>query len=178
MLNALLADESYPEEIVEEEVYRLNTLPNTWWVSRRRKPPPPNGAPSHHHHHTLYDVTYYSPEGFGFRTRGEIQNFLQHDILSREAKLGGLRQPPIPLESIPIIDDDLPQTLQAAAEAAAASSSGHQRQPIDANSIAAALIANLKPEPLENLQEVFSDHGGGGKLNDGGVSAPPMSTVS
>ena len=162
LLNALLADESYPEEIVEEEVYRLNTLPPTWWVSRRRKP-------TQNQHHVLYDVTYYSPEGFGFRTRGEIQNFLQHDILSRDAKLGGLRQPPIPIESIPIIDDDLPQTLAAAA----AASSGQQPPIVDTNSIAAALIANLKPEPLENLQEVYSDNG---KMTGGATSAAPLST--
>jgi hypothetical protein len=170
LLNALLADETYPEEIVEEEVYRLNTLPPTWWVSRRRKPV------QNHPHHVAYDVIYYSPEGFGFRTRSEIQNFLQHDILSREAKLGGLRQPPIPLESIPIIDDDLPQTLAAAA--AASGQQQHQQQHstlVDANTIAAALIANLKPEPLENLQEVLIDSGK--QLSgSGGATAAPLST--
>jgi hypothetical protein len=54
---------------------------------------------------------------------------------------------------------------------------------VDTNSIAAALIANLKPEPLENLQEVFSSaeqaqNGGGDKQTDGGIEQQPLDTVS
>jgi len=138
LLNAFLADETYSpaaeeeEEVIQEEIYRLNTLPSTWWVLRRRK----QGSP-----HSPTDITYYSPQGLGFKTKAEIQNFLTHNIISRETKMAGLRHPPIPVETIPVIDDDLP-SVQAG---------------LDANSIAQVLIANLKPEPMENLQEALSD---------------------
>lgn len=131
LLNALLADETYgQEEICQEEIYRLNTLPSSWWVLRRRKQ---GSFPA--------DITYYSPQGFGFKTKAEIQNFLQHNLITRETKNAGLRQPPIPIESIPVIDDDLPSVQSS----------------LDANSIAQVLIANLKPEPLERIQEALSE---------------------
>ena len=103
-----------------------------------------------------------------YQRDGKLAGLATH-LDDLDAKLGGLRQPPIPIESIPIIDDDLPQTLAAAA----AASSGQQPPIVDTNSIAAALIANLKPEPLENLQEVYSDNG---KMTGGATSAAPLST--
>merc|ERR1719341_1734236 len=70
ILNALLADESYPEqgqaeEMWEEEIFRLSTLPPTWWVSRKRRAGSSHG-----------EVTYYSPEGYSFKSKTEIQDFL------------------------------------------------------------------------------------------------------
>ena len=141
ILNALLADQSgYVEadageglqEVWEEEIYRLNSLPETWWVSRRRRP----GA-------NMDDVCYYSPQGYCFTNRAEIDNFLTNNTLPKHLRSDELRSPPLPIEQIPIIEDTYVHrqpVLQASNN-------------IDTNSIAQALIANLKPEPLESLKE-------------------------
>jgi len=144
ILNAFLADETYGEdetqieEIWEEEIFRLSSLPSTWWVSRRRKP----GA-------TVGDVTYYSPQGYSFKNRQEIQNFLQNNIVPKDLDCSGLRSPPLPLEQIPIIEENF----------VSKSSLLQQTMPsntIDTNSIAQALIANLRPEPIESLKEALN----------------------
>jgi len=140
LLNALLADESYQgeeeEELCQEEVYRLNTLPAAWWVLRRRK------------NEFIFDITYYSPQGLAFKTKADIQNFLTHNLIPRETKQAGLRQPPIPIDEIPVIDDDMAVSYPPVTSAPPS---------IDANSIAQALIANLKPEPMESLQESLAE---------------------
>ncbi len=158
LLNALLADETYnQEEVCQEEVYRLNTLPASWWVLRRQK----QGSLSP-------DITYYSPQGFGFKTRAEIQNFLQNNLISRETKMAGLRQPPIPIESIPVLDDDLPSMQQASLVSQ-----------LDANSIAQVLIANLKPEPIESIQDALSETRSiQDSLSGPGTPAEPLDAIS
>ena len=147
LLNALLADESYQggeeeEELCQEEVYRLNTLPAAWWVLRRRK------------NEFIFDITYYSPQGLAFKTKADIQNFLTHNLIPRETKQAGLRQPPIPIDEIPVIDDDMAVSYQPQPPV---TSAPPPPTSIDANSIAQALIANLKPEPMESLQESLAE---------------------
>lgn len=142
ILNALLADQTgYVEtgpgqdqvqELWEEEIYRLTTLPSTWWVSRKRR----SGT-------SLDEVSYYSPEGYCFKNRSEIQDFLQHHSLPKDLRTEELRSPPLPIDQIPVIEESYQHR-------------GSSNQPMDANSIAQALIANLKPEPLESLKEALS----------------------
>jgi len=143
-LNALLADETYGEpdqqieEVWEEEIFRLSSLPATWWVSRRRRA----GT-------TVGDVTYYSPQGYCFKNRLEIQEFLQNNMLPKDIHNCDLRSPPLPIEQIPIIEENfvpkgnpsptMPSTMS-----------------VDTNSIAQALIANLRPEPIESLKEALN----------------------
>ena len=161
LLNALLADQTYhqavgageeeaddeEEEVMcQEEVYRLNTLPTDWWVLRRRR------------NEFIFDITYYSGEGLAFKTRADIQNFLQHNLIPRETKAAGLRQPPIPIEEIPIIDDDMVTVTSSGGNFPPTPPQQAGSGPtLDANSIAQALIANLKPEPLESLQESLAE---------------------
>jgi len=143
ILNALLADQTgYVEtgpgqdqvqELWEEEIYRLTTLPATWWVSRKRR----SGT-------SLDEVSYYSPEGYCFKNRSEIQDFLQHNSLPKDLRTEELRSPPLPIDQIPVIEESYVHRGSAT------------NQPMDANSIAQALIANLKPEPLESLKESLS----------------------
>ena len=145
ILNALLADQSgYVEtetgeglqEVWEEEIYRLNSLPDTWWVSRRRRP----GA-------NMDDVCYYSPQGYCFTNRAEIDQFLTTNTLPKHLRSEELRSPPLPIEQIPIIEDTYVHR-----QPVLSSTSNN----IDTNSIAQALIANLKPEPLESLKEALA----------------------
>merc|ERR1719483_271246 len=144
ILNAFLADETYGEdetqieEIWEEEIFRLSSLPSTWWVSRRRKP----GA-------TVGDVTYYSPQGYSFKNRQEIQNFLQNNIVPKDLDCSGLRSPPLPLEQIPIIEENFVSKSSLLQHTMPSNT-------IDTNSIAQALIANLRPEPIESLKEALN----------------------
>ena len=143
ILNALLADQTgYVEtgpgqdqvqELWEEEIYRLTTLPATWWVSRKRR----SGT-------SLDEVSYYSPEGYCFKNRSEIQDFLQHNSLPKDLRTEELRSPPLPIDQIPVIEESYVHRGSVT------------NQPMDANSIAQALIANLKPEPLESLKESLS----------------------
>jgi len=133
ILNALLADESYPEqgqveEMWEEEIFRLSTLPPTWWVSRKRRAGSSHG-----------EVTYYSPEGYSFKSKTEIQDFLTNNAVPKEP--AELRMPPLPIEQIPVIEETFVRPSST---------------PMDTNSIAQALIANLKPEPIESLKEALS----------------------
>ena len=133
ILNALLADESYPEqgqveEMWEEEIFRLSTLPPTWWVSRKRRAGSSHG-----------EVTYYSPEGYSFKSKTEIQDFLTNNVVPKEP--AELRLPPLPIEQIPVIEETFVRPSST---------------PMDTNSIAQALIANLKPEPIESLKEALS----------------------
>merc|ERR1712012_67426 len=133
ILNALLADESYPEqgqveEMWEEEIFRLSTLPPTWWVSRKRRAGGSHG-----------EVTYYSPEGYSFKSKTEIQDFLTNNAVPKEP--AELRMPPLPIEQIPVIEETFVRPSST---------------PMDTNSIAQALIANLKPEPIESLKEALS----------------------
>jgi len=133
ILNALLADEAYPaegqvEEMWEEEIFRLSSLPADWWVSRKRRSGSSHG-----------DVTYYSPSGYSFKSKLEIQDFLTNNMVPKEP--AELRSPPLPIEQIPIIEETFVRPPSA-----------H----IDTNSIAQALIANLKPEPIESLKEALS----------------------
>jgi len=148
ILNALLADETYVdseqqqvEELWEEEIFRLNTLPSTWWVSRKRK----SGT-------NIGDMSYYSPQGYCFKTRSEIQDFLQNNLIPKEMRNSELRSPPLPIEQIPIIEDNFVQRT-----------SMPSNPPMDTNSIAQALIANLKPEPIESLKEALNSES---KLRD------------
>ena len=144
ILNALLADQTgYVEpgpggdqvqELWEEEIYRLTTLPATWWVSRKRR----SGT-------SLDEVSYYSPEGYCFKNRSEIQDFLQNNTLPKDLRTEELRSPPLPIDQIPVIEETYVHRGSAS------------HQPMDANSIAQALIANLKPEPLESLKEALSN---------------------
>ena len=143
ILNALLADQTgYVDssagglqEVWEEEIYRLNSLPSTWWVSRRRRP----GL-------NMDDISYYSPQGYCFKNRSEIQDFLTNNTLPSDLRTDELRSPPLPIEQIPIIEDTYVhrQSVQPATTN------------MDTNSIAQALIANLKPEPLESLKEALN----------------------
>jgi len=133
ILNALLADESYPEqgqveEMWEEEIFRLSTLPPTWWVSRKRRAGSSHG-----------EVTYYSPEGYSFKSKTEIQDFLTNNVVPKEP--AELRLPPLPIEQIPVIEETFVRPSST---------------PMDTNSIAQALIANLKPEPIESLKDALS----------------------
>jgi len=165
ILNALLADETYVdseqqqvEELWEEEIFRLNTLPSTWWVSRRRK----SGT-------NIGDTSYYSPQGYCFKTRSEIQDFLQNNLIPKDMRNSELRSPPLPIEQIPIIEDNFIQRTSMPSNA-----------PMDTNSIAQALIANLKPEPIESLKEALNSES---KLRDSLSLSPtcsvlPLSTVS
>ena len=134
ILNALLADETYSEqgqveEMWEEEIFRLSSLPETWWVSRKRRAGSSQG-----------EVTYYSPEGYSFKSKTEIQDFLTNNIIPKEPT--ELRSPPLPIEQIPVIEETYVRP------------SSHPH--MDTNSIAQALIANLKPEPMESLKEALS----------------------
>jgi len=165
ILNALLADETYVdseqqqvEELWEEEIFRLNTLPSTWWVSRKRK----SGT-------NIGDTSYYSPQGYCFKTRSEIQDFLQNNLIPKDMRNSELRSPPLPIEQIPIIEDNFVQRTSMPSNA-----------PMDTNSIAQALIANLKPEPIESLKEALNSES---KLRDSLSLSPtcsvlPLSTVS
>jgi len=165
ILNALLADETYVdseqqqvEELWEEEIFRLNTLPSTWWVSRRRK----SGT-------NIGDTSYYSPQGYCFKTRSEIQDFLQNNLIPKDMRNSELRSPPLPIEQIPIIEDNFIQRTSMPSNA-----------PMDTNSIAQALIANLKPEPIESLKEALNSES---KLRDSLSLSPtcsvlPLSSVS
>jgi len=148
ILNALLADETYVdseqqqvEELWEEEIFRLNTLPSTWWVSRKKKSGTSAG-----------DLSYYSPQGYCFKSRSEIQDFLQNNLIPKDMRTSELRSPPLPIEQIPIIEDTFVQR-----------SSMPSSTPMDTNSIAQALIANLKPEPIESLKEALNSES---KLRD------------
>jgi len=96
-------------------------------------------------------------------------NTLPSDLRSEE-----LRSPPLPIEQIPIIEDTFVQRQSV--------------QPpstnMDTNSIAQALIANLKPEPLESLKEALN-HTTRDSLSPSSTSALPdtdhavaLSTVS
>jgi len=141
ILNALLADETYVdseqqqvEELWEEEIFRLNTLPSSWWVSRKRK----SGT-------NIGDVSYYSPQGYCFKNRSEIQDFLQNNMIPKDMRSSELRSPPLPIDQIPIIEDSYVQRT-----------SMPSNPPMDTNSIAQALIANLKPEPIESLKEALN----------------------
>ena len=143
ILNALLADQSgYVEteqhhqmqELWEEEIYRLTTLPSTWWVSRKRR----SGT-------NLDDVSYYSPEGYCFKNRSEIQDYLTHNTLPKDLRTEELRSPPLPIDQIPVIEETYVHR----------SSIQSSQSAMDTNSIAQALIANLKPEPLESLKEAL-----------------------
>jgi hypothetical protein len=49
--------------------------------------------------------------------------------------------PPLPIEQIPVIEETFVRPSST---------------PMDTNSIAQALIANLKPEPIESLKEALS----------------------
>jgi len=165
ILNALLADETYVdseqqqvEELWEEEIFRLNTLPSTWWVSRKRK----SGT-------NIGDTSYYSPQGYCFKTRSEIQDFLQNNLIPKDMRNSELRSPPLPIEQIPIIEDNFVQRTSMPSNA-----------PMDTNSIAQALIANLKPEPIESLKEALNSES---KLRDSLSLSPtcsvlPLPTVS
>jgi ribosomal protein S21 len=155
ILNALLADETYgdtssDQEIWEEEIFRLTTLPSAWWVSRRRK------AGSQ-----LGDLSYYSPQGYCFKTRQEIQEFLQNHALPKDLRTSELRSPPLPIEQIPIIEESYIQRVASPVHS------------LDTNSIAQALIANLKPEPIESLKEALNSEP---KLRDSlSLGHPPPS---
>ena len=150
ILNALLADQTGgyvdtagvcaagQEELWEEEIYRLTSLPASWWVSRKRR----SGTST-----ALDEVSYYSPEGYCFKTRAEIQDFLATAALPKELRTEELRSPPLPIDQIPVIEE----TYQ---HRAGGPPSQHS---MDTNSIAQALIANLKPEPLESLKEALSN---------------------
>ena len=150
ILNALLADQTGgyvdtvgvcaagQEELWEEEIYRLTSLPPSWWVSRKRR----SGTST-----ALDEVSYYSPEGYCFKTRAEIQDFLATAALPKELRTEELRSPPLPIDQIPVIEE----TYQ---HRAGGPPSQHS---MDTNSIAQALIANLKPEPLESLKEALSN---------------------
>lgn len=137
ILNALLADESYPgqegqgqvEEMWEEEIFRLSSLPPTWWASRKRRAGSSHG-----------EVTYYSPEGYSFHSKVEIQDFLTNNMVPKEPT--ELRSPPLPIDQIPVIEETYVQRPSST-------------PPMDTNSIAQALIANLKPEPMESLKEAL-----------------------
>jgi hypothetical protein len=157
ILNALLADETYVdseqqqvEELWEEEIFRLNTLPSTWWVSRKRK----SGT-------NIGDTSYYSPQGYCFKTRSEIQDFLQNNLIPKDMRNSELRSPPLPIEQIPIIEDNFVQRTSMPSNA-----------PMDTNSIAQALIANLKPEPIESLKEALNSES---KLRDSLSLSPTCS---
>jgi len=151
LLNALLADEPYQmddkfrDEVCHEEVYRINTLPSSWWVLKKRK----QGG-------LTPEITYYSPQGLAFKNKVDIQNFLQHDLIPRETKLAGIRQAPIPLDSIPVINEEFSSVQQPNPSLGNEPSNALA---IDTNSIAQVLIASLKPEPIENLQDnrIFRD---------------------
>ena len=172
LLNALLADESYQgggAGDYEEEVYRLNTLPSNWWVSRKTRQ---NGL--------ISEVTYYSPQGLSFRSKDEIQNFMQNNIINRETRTAGLRNPPIAPELLPILDDAILQPTSVKISTPISSQPGSYLHPtittssngtLDANSIAQALIANLKPEPLESLQSVMAE---AKPLQDISISSPAV----
>ena len=155
ILNALLADQSgYVEhqqdvqELWEEEIYRLTTLPSSWWVSRKRR----SGS-------ALDEVSYYSPEGYCFKNRSEIQDYLSHNTLPKDLRTEELRSPPLPIDQIPIIEEGYV----------------HRSNPqhMDTNSIAQALIANLKPEPLESLREALVNSESSSKLRGDSLSLPP-----
>jgi len=157
ILNALLADETYVdseqqqvEELWEEEIFRLNTLPSTWWVSRRRK----SGT-------NFGDTSYYSPQGYCFKNRSEIQDFLQNNLIPKDMRSSELRSPPLPIEQIPIIEDNYVQRTSMPSNV-----------PMDTNSIAQALIANLKPEPIESLKEALNSES---KLRDSLSLSPTCS---
>ena len=149
ILNALLADQTGgyvdtvgvcaagQEELWEEEIYRLTSLPPSWWVSRKRR----SGTST-----ALDEVSYYSPEGYCFKTRAEIQDFLSTAALPKELRTEELRSPPLPIDQIPVIEETYQHRTAPPSQ-----------QSMDTNSIAQALIANLKPEPLESLKEALSN---------------------
>jgi hypothetical protein len=85
------------------------------------------------------EVTYYSPEGYSFKSKTEIQDFLTNNAVPKEP--AELRMPPLPIEQIPVIEETFVRPSST---------------PMDTNSIAQALIANLKPEPIESLKEALS----------------------
>ena len=173
LVNALLADENYQGAgDYEEEVYRINTLPSNWWVSRKTR----QGG-------LISEITYYSPQGLSFRSKEEIQNFMQNNIINRETRTAGLRNPPINPEYLPILDDTIqPTTLKISTLPPGAICSSQPgvgsytttttSSALDANSIAQALIANLKPEPLESLQSVMAEANNAKPLQDISISSP------
>ena len=93
------------------------------------------------------DVCHYSPEGYCFTNRTEIDQFLTNNTLPKHLRSEELRSPPLPIEQIPIIEDTYVHR-----QPVLSSTSNN----IDTNSIAQALIANLKPEPLESLKEALA----------------------
>ena len=86
------------------------------------------------------EVTYYSPEGYSFKSKTEIQDFLTNNVVPKEP--AELRLPPLPIEQIQVIEETFIRPSST---------------PMDTNSIAQALIANLKPEPIESLKEALSN---------------------
>ena len=163
ILNALLADQTgyvqeQEQELWEEEIYRLTTLPATWWVSRKRRA----GA-------STDEVSYYSPEGYCFKNRSEIQDYLTRNTLPKDLRTEELRSPPLPIDQIPVIEESYVHR------------SSHQTT-MDTNSIAQALIANLKPEPLESLKEALGQQIEASKMSDSlslpSESPPPSVTCS
>jgi len=143
LLNAFLADEpklqdqKQKENTYQEEIYRLKTLPSSWWVIKKKKQ---GFSP---------DITYFSPQGLAFKTKKDIQDFLQHNHIPCETKVSELRRPPIPFDSIPFLDDENPSIHNCSPSNQHDSFDTHL---VDTNSIAQVLIASLRPEPLENLQ--------------------------
>ena len=69
----------------------------------------------------------------------EIQDFLTNNVIPKEP--AELRSPPLPIEQIPVIEETYIRPSNPS---------------MDTNSIAQALIANLKPEPIENLKEALN----------------------
>lgn len=149
----------------EEEIYRDPGLPQGWWVLKRRRV-----------ESNIWDNYYYSPQGYRFRGKFEIKKFLDEGILPKGVKNPTLRFPPVPVEQLPLREDNY-SPRKSSQSPAMPSTNLLLLQ--DTNTLAQTLIANLKPEPIEHLQNALN--GEPRVIPDClsmGMAASPLSSVS
>jgi len=154
------------EEIREEEIYRDPALPQGWWVLKRRRVDS-----------NIWDNYYYSPQGYRFRGKFEIKKFLDEGILPKGVKNPTLRFPPVPVEQLPLREENYSPRSKSSQSPAMPSTNLLLLQ--DTNTLAQTLIANLKPEPIEHLQNALNAEPR--LIPDSlsmNVASPPLSSVS
>lgn len=149
----------------EEEIYRDPGLPQGWWVLKRRRV-----------ESNIWDNYYYSPQGYRFRGKFEIKKFLDEGVLPKGVKNPTLRFPPVPVEQLPLREDSY-SPRKSSQSPAMPSTNLLLLQ--DTNTLAQTLIANLKPEPMEHLQNALN---GEPRLIPDclslGIASSPLSSVS
>jgi len=153
------------EDPREEEIYRDPGLPQGWWVLKRRRV-----------ESNIWDNYYYSPQGYRFRGKFEIKKFLDEGVLPKGVKNPTLRFPPVPVEQLPLREDSY-SPRKSSQSPAMPSTNLLLLQ--DTNTLAQTLIANLKPEPMEHLQNALN---GEPRLIPDclslGIASSPLSSVS